>query len=53
MLANIRSFEITIERIDKVFKLSQQKPLANRELIANKLPATGKTSLAAAHLHQE
>jgi len=50
MLANIRCFEISIERIDKIFKLDQQKPLAVREAIANQLIAENKQSLANAHL---
>lgn len=50
MLNNIRCFEISIERIDKIFKLDQEKPLAVREAIANELIAKGKKSLAVAHL---
>ncbi|WP_166739383.1 GNAT family N-acetyltransferase [Psychromonas algicola] len=50
MLANIRCFEISIERIDKIFKLDQQKPLVVREAIANQLIAENKQSLANAHL---
>ena len=37
MLANIRCFEISIERVDKIFKLDQQKPFVVREAIAQEL----------------
>jgi len=50
MLANIRCFEISIERVDKIFKLDQQKPLVVREAIANQLITENKQSLANAHL---
>ena len=50
MLTNIRCFEISIDRVDKVFKLDLQKPLAVRKAIANKLMTENKSSLAKAHL---
>ena len=53
MLANIRCFEISIERVDKVFKLGQQKPLAVKQAIAAQLMKQHKTSLAKAHLLDE
>jgi len=52
MLANIRCFEISIERVDKIFKIDQKKPLVVREAIANQLIAENKQSLAEAHLKQ-
>ena len=49
MLAHIRCFEITIERLDKHFKLSANKPKSVRRSIANELMASGQLSLAQAH----
>jgi len=50
MLANIRCFTVSIDRINKEFKLDLQKPLAVREAIAQELSNTGQTSFAKAHL---
>ena len=53
MLANIRCFEISIERVDTIFKLGQKKPLAVKKAIAAQLMKQHKTSLAKAHLLDE
>ncbi|MBU2918493.1 GNAT family N-acetyltransferase [Psychrosphaera sp. F3M07] len=50
MLANIRCFEISIERVDTIFKLDQQKPLSVKQAIAEQLIKQHKASLAKAHL---
>ena len=52
MLANIRCFEISIDRVDKIFKLDLQKPLVVREAIAQELKANGQHSFAKAHLNK-
>ncbi len=50
MLQNIRCFEITIKKLDKHFKMEDNKPIKVRESIAERLMANGQLSLAAAHL---
>lgn len=50
MLANIRCFEISIERVDEIFKLVSEKPLVVRKAISDNLISNGQLSLAAAHL---
>lgn len=53
MLANIRCFEISIERVDEIFKLGAEKPMGVRKSIADKLISNGQLSLAAAHLSDD
>jgi len=50
MLANIRCFDIAIERLDAHVKLSAKKPKAVREAIADILMNNGQQSLAKAHV---
>jgi len=53
MLANIRCFEIAIERLDMHSKLSAKKPKIVREAIAETLMNNGQHSLAKAHINAD
>jgi len=53
MLANIRCFEIAIERLDIHAKLSAKKPKIVREAIAETLMNNGQHSLAKAHINAD
>jgi len=53
MLANVRCFEIAIERLDMHSKLSAKKPKIVREAIAETLMNNGQHSLAKAHINAD